>query len=216
MNLFFSVVLLGAVGFVAQAHWRNLALQRRLEAIRAHPFPQSVRMKFRDVRPDLDSAQEQQVFDGLRDYFILCAQARGRFVSMPSQVADDAWHAFILHTRYYRDFCTKAFGRFLHHTPAEAMSKQTLATEGIRRAWRLACALEQINPKQPDRLPRLFALDGALNISNGFRYDTRCTPGAGTYCASHIGCGSGCGGGSVSGSADSNSNCGGSGCGGGD
>lgn len=84
MNLFFSAVLLGAVGFVARAYWRNLALQRRLEAIRAHPFPQSVRMKFRGVRPDLDSAQEQQVFDGLRDYFILCAQARWRFVSMPS------------------------------------------------------------------------------------------------------------------------------------
>lgn len=211
MNLIVSTVFLALTAFVVQLYWRRLALQRRLEAIRAHPFPQSVRMKFRDTRPDLDSAQEQRVFEGLRDYFILCAQARGRFVSMPSQVADDAWHAFILHTRYYQDFCHKALGRFLHHTPAEAMSSQTLATDGIRRAWRLACALENINPKQPERLPRLFALDGALNIPNGFRYDTRCTPGSGRYCASHIGCGSG--GGGVSGSADSS--CGGGGCGGG-
>ena len=98
-------------------------------------------------------------------------------------------------------------------TPAEAMSSQTQATEGIRRAWRLACALEHINPKQPERLPRLFALDGALNIENGFRYDTRCTPGSGNYCASHIGCSSGCGGGSDSADGDGGS---GSGCGGGD
>jgi hypothetical protein len=214
VNLFFSAVLLGVVGYVGQRYWRDLMLQRRVEAIRAHPFPQSVRMKFRDVRPELDTVQEQQVFDGLRDYFILCAQAQGRFVAMPSQVADDAWHAFILHTRYYQDFCSKVFGRFLHHTPAEAMSTPTQATAGIQRAWRLACALEKINPKRPDRLPRLFALDGLLNIPNGFRYDTRCTPGSGNYCASHIGCGSGCGGGSDSGSADSG--CGGGGCGGGD
>ncbi len=136
-----------------------------------------------------------------------------------SQVADDAWHAFILHTRVYQDFCNKAFGRFLHHTPAEAMRTPTLATEGIRRAWRLACALEKINPEQPSRLPRLFALDGALSIPNGFRYDTRCRPGSGSYCASDIGCGSGCGGGSVSdstGAGCGGDGDGGGGCGGGD
>ena len=213
MYLIFSGVLLAGAAFIAYRTWRHQALRRRLDAIRAYPFPQSMRMKFRETRPHLDSAQEHRVFEGLRDYFIICAQARGRFVSMPSQVADDAWHAFILHTRYYQQFCNKAFGRFLHHTPAEAMSTQTLATEGIQRAWGLACALERIHPNKPDRLPRLFALDGALNIPNGFRYDTRCTPGSGSYCASHIGCGSGCGGGSVSGSADSGA--GGGGCGGG-
>lgn len=216
VNLLFSAILLAVAVFIGQRIWRRQALQRRLDAIRAHPFPQSVRLKFRDARPHLDSAQEHQVFEGLRDYFILCAQAQGRFVSMPSQVADDAWHAFILHTRYYQDFCSKAFGRFLHHTPAEAMRTRTLATEGIRRAWRLACALERVNPKQPERLPRLFALDGALNIADGFRYDTRCAPGSGNYCASHIGCGSGCGGGNGTDSADSGGGSCASGCGGGD
>jgi hypothetical protein len=212
VNPIFATVLLVTAGFIGQRVWRRHAQQRQLEMIRAYPFSQSMRLKFRDVRPDLDSAQEQRVFDGLRDYFILCAQARGRFVSMPSQVADDAWHAFILHTRVYQDFCNKAFGRFLHHTPAESMSSPTQATAGIQRAWNLACALEHINPRQPDRLPRLFALDGALNIENGFRYDTHCTPGSGKYCASHIG-GSGCGSGCGSGSVDSS--CGGDGGGGG-
>ena len=211
--MLFSTVLILLATFIAHRAWRYQTLHKRLQIIRAHPFPQSVRMKFRDAQPNLDSTQEQRVFEGLRDYFIFCAQARGRFVAMPSQVADDAWHAFILHTRYYQDFCHKAFGRFLHHTPAEAMSTQTLATEGIQRAWRLACVQERINPTQPERLPRLFALDGALEIPHGFRYDTRCTPGSGNYCASHIG-GSGCGSGGVScGSAGS---CGGGGCGGGD
>lgn len=212
MDPLLLLFLFTIAAFVAQRVWRRRREQARIAAVRTYPLPQSVRMKFRDARPDLEAAQEHQVFEGLRDYFTICAQARGRFVAMPSQVVDDAWHAFILHTRYYQDFCDKALGRFLHHTPAEAMSTPTLATEGIRRAWRLACALEKINPRQPERLPRLFALDAQLNIPNGFRYDTRCAPGSGNYCASHIGCSSGCGGGD-SGSAEGG--CGGGGCGGG-
>lgn len=213
MNLVLTAVIVAGAAFVVQRVWRRHMLERRVGMIRAHAFPQSVRMKFRDAQPDLDSTLEQRVFDGLRDYFVICAQARGRFVAMPSQVADDAWHAMILHTRHYQEFCNKAFGRFLHHTPAEAMTTQTMATEGIQRAWHLACGLERINPRQPDRLPRLFALDGALNIPNGFRYDTRCSPGSGTYCASHIGCGSACGAGSSGGADGGGGSCG-SGCGG--
>jgi hypothetical protein len=38
---------------------------------------------------------------------------------MPSQVANDQWHEFILHTRQYDAFCRQVFGRFMHRTPAE-------------------------------------------------------------------------------------------------
>jgi hypothetical protein len=138
-----------------------------------------------------------------------------RFVSMPSQVVDDAWHAFILFTRGYQSFCQRAFGRFLHHTPAEAMRSQTQAQDGIRRAWRLACLREGIDPGRPERLPLLFAIDGLLGIPNGFRYDLVCQPGAANsgYCASDIGCGGGCGASSSCGGSGE-SGCGGGGCGG--
>lgn len=73
-------------------------------------------------------------------------------VAMPSQVVDDGWHEFILFTRSYKSFCKKALGRFLHHTPTEAMRTPTSAQEGIKRAWRLACAKENNNPGKPNRL----------------------------------------------------------------
>jgi hypothetical protein len=135
-------------------------------------------------------------------------------VSMPSQVVDDAWHEFILFTRHYDKFCRAAFGRFLHHTPAEAMVSATQATLGIKRAWRLACAHEGIDREKPDRLPRLFAIDAALLIAGGFVYQLDCLAGGmpgNAYCASHVGCGGGCSGDSASG--DGSSGCGG-GCGG--
>jgi hypothetical protein len=118
------------------------------------------------------TAQRVLVFDGLREYFQLCREARNRLVAMPSQVVDDAWHEFILFTRQYQQFCERGLGRFLHHTPAEAMRSPTDAQDGIKRAWRLACRRDGIDPKAPQSLPLLFALDacsgspGVLSISS--------------------------------------------------
>lgn len=168
-------------------------------------------------RTELAPQQRQAVFRALGEYFHLCRMAGSRrMVSMPSQVVDDAWHEFILFTRNYDGFCQRALGRFLHHVPAEAMQTPIQAQDGIRRAWRLACMREGIDPKRPSRLPLLFSIDRDLGIADGFHYVPDCrqaisrSDSSGTvYCGSHVGCGSGCAGGCGGGSD------GGSGCGGG-
>lgn len=171
----------------------------QLAYIKGYHFHPSIRNKLLAKYPHLTDEQTHLVFRGLRDYFFMCNRAGSNMVAMPSQVVDDAWHEFILFTRAYKRFCRKALGRFLHHTPAEAMSTPTLASEGIKRAWRLACAKERIDPASPNRLPLIFAIDAMLGILNGFTYSTNCkdknspTSGSG-YCASHIGCSGGCAG----------------------
>jgi hypothetical protein len=35
----------------------------------------------------------------------------------PSPLVDDFWHAFLLHTKAYRQFCGENFNRFLDHQP---------------------------------------------------------------------------------------------------
>lgn len=180
--------------------------------IASYEFPNGLRRKFRETRPGLTAAQESQVFEGLRQWFMVCNRSGERFVSMPSQAVDDAWHAFILFTRNYDQFCRRAFGRFLHHTPAEAMADQTTASDGIKRAWRIACHLEKIDPRAPSRLPMLFAVDAVLAIPNGFHYELDCRSGSNAYCAGDIGCSSGCGS-SCGGESSGDSGCGG-GCGG--
>ncbi|MFI9718476.1 glycine-rich domain-containing protein [Streptomyces sp. NPDC052396] len=35
----------------------------------------------------------------------------------PSPLVDDFWHAFVLRTKDYADFCQAAFGKFVHHQP---------------------------------------------------------------------------------------------------
>ncbi|TXG99242.1 MAG: hypothetical protein E6R09_10435 [Rhodocyclaceae bacterium] len=199
--------------------WRNWQRAGRANFIAAFPLRERLDRRLAARRPELDEAQRDEVFEGLRDYFLICNLAGRRMVAMPSQAADDAWHEFILFTRQYDKFCAHAFGRFLHHTPAEAMSTPTQASDGLKRAWRLACAHEKIDPKAPERLPRLFALDAALGIAGGFVYQLDCLAASGGaagsgFCASHIGCSSGCSG--DSGSSDSSDGGGdGGGCGGG-
>ena len=35
----------------------------------------------------------------------------------PSSLCDEFWHAFILHTKTYADWCSRHLGRFVHHVP---------------------------------------------------------------------------------------------------
>lgn len=184
--------------------------KQRERFILTYEFPQRVKSKLKSTYPHLNDTHVEQVIRALKEYFIICNVAQKRMVSMPSQAVDLVWHEFILFTRIYEDFCRQGFGKYLHHTPAEAMKTPTLAQDGIKRAWRLSCVRESINLKSPERLPLLFAIDAELNIPDGFRYALDCSrsPDGSTYCASNIGCGGGCGG---DGDGD-----GGGGCGGGD
>ncbi|WP_299947842.1 hypothetical protein [uncultured Microbulbifer sp.] len=171
---------------------------RQLKFMEQFEFHPAIGRKVQERYPHLTNRDVDQVLKGLQNYFYICHQAGKRIVAMPSQAVDVAWHEFILFTRAYKQFCRKAQGRFLHHTPAEGMHTQILAQEGIKRAWRLACAKGNINPKKPNRLPLLFALDERLKIKGGFIYDITCgsaksrADGNNGYCAGDIGCTGGC------------------------
>lgn len=212
MAQFLIVAFIVIVCLTVIAIVKNARRLKRENLIDNFEFPASIAQKVNDKYPHLDSAEVDMVMDGLRGYFHICNIAGRKRVSMPSQVVDVAWHEFILFTRLYQNFCSRSFGRFLHHTPAEAMKSATEAQKGIKTAWRIACFRENIQPKSPHKLPLLFALDAKLNIPDGFNYALDCSKaGRHPYCGSHISCGSGCAG-SCSGD---NSGCS-SGCGGGD
>ena len=184
---------------------------RRRAFLLAYTFPAGVVHRLRRHHPQLTPIELEQVLAGLRDWFCVAQGAARRPVSMPSRIVDDAWHELILDTRAYREFCRAALGRQFDHVPAEAMRSPMQAQDGIRRAWRLACALERIDPHKPAKLPRLFALDAQLAIAGGFVYALDCADGRlAPHCASAIGCASGCGGSS----SDGGDGDGGGGCGG--
>jgi hypothetical protein len=217
---------------LAAVIWQMRVRGQREAHIRTFVLPKGLYDKLRAKHPDLSLKDCQLVAQGLRQFFLTYLKSGHQYVSMPSQVVDDLWHEFILYTKNYQQFCDKAFGRFMHHTPAAVMGSATQSNTGLRRCWWHACREENINPAKPTRLPLLFALDTKLNISNGFRYAADCgvarLRGAGPAAAGAgvIYCGGDFSSTSVDGSTDgfgdssssnggSDSGDGGSGCGGG-
>lgn len=220
---------------------RGRLLRLRREAfIREFELPRGLFEQLRKRNPALGLKECQLVSHALRQFFLAHLKSGRKYVSMPSQVADDLWHEFILNTRSYEQFCRRAFGKFLHHTPAVAVAGSAQSDAGLRRCWWFVCLEEHINPRKPTRLPLLFALDAKLDVPNGFRYVADCAMvrrqgadgSSNVQCGADLGSGydgsSGDGGSSSAGNGgndpgsggggdsggDSGGGCGGGGCGG--
>lgn len=174
MNFLGSVITIVFLLLFSTYIWRRWQRSVKAEYIRSYCFPPLLYEKLRKLRPELSDEDCQSVGRALRQFFLAYLYGGCRFVAMPSQIVDDLWHEQILYTRHYQMFCKKAFGRFLHHTPAAVLSKNRKTNSGLRRVWCLSCRQEKIDPRKPDRLPLLFAIDQKLNIVNGFVYTPDC------------------------------------------
>jgi hypothetical protein len=171
MNIFIAICLILIVFGVVILRRQTLA---RAEYIRTFVFPAGLIDKLAARRPELEVKDRQLVARALRQFFIAYLKSGRKFVSMPSQVVDDLWHEFILYTWHYDRFCKKAFGCFLHHTPAVVLGAHRQNNVGLRRVWWHACLDENIHPKRATRLPLLFAIDAKLHIAGGFHYVLNC------------------------------------------
>lgn len=178
-------VMLAAIGVRLFSVNRRL---KRAEYVRGYAWPPGLLDKLEGRHAGFTRKETALVSQGLRQFFLAYLQSGHQYVAMPSQVADELWHEFILYTRAYQAFCKEAFGSFLHHTPAVALSPgRTRDNSGLRRVWWFACKDESIDPRTPSRLPLLFALDTKLNIPGGYRYlpdcdELRRNGAAGTQC----------------------------------
>jgi hypothetical protein len=99
-------------------------------------FPEQVEQRCRHHHPDLTDREWKLVDQGLREWFLCCAWRDGEVLGMPSRLVDEAWHEFILDSLAYTDFCGRAFGEYLHHTPEMSMTTpMSGALDATSRAW---------------------------------------------------------------------------------
>jgi hypothetical protein len=82
-----------------------------------------------------------------------------------------------------------ALGYVPEHSPAQVLGKKAHYNDGLRRTWYWACCDESIDPRNPSRLPLLFAIDTKLDMPDGLRYAARPPAGplASTAQAFHYG-----------------------------
>ncbi len=213
------LAVLGWIGATALQAWTQ-SLRRQF--LREAQMPRFLAQKLCAAYPGLRPRDADLVLHGLRQFFIAHSRSGHRFVAMPSRIVDSAWHEFILHTQGYQRWCQVAFGRMLHHAPAEVLGKDPKRNDGLRRSWFWACKEESIDPRKPARLPVLFALDAKFAVAGGFLYQPDCSDidraaGSGVHCGSDFG-GNGGGSGDADGFGGSDSSGGdgdSGGCGGG-
>lgn len=63
----------------------------------------------------MSPAEADGAFRDMLAFLDMAAEGGGPHV--PTRRIDAAWHAFILHTRDYTDYCERRFGGYLHHQP---------------------------------------------------------------------------------------------------
>jgi len=165
-SLVLGVFLLSIIFYISRA----VKLSQRRNFIRHYRFPPGLLQKLQGPHPQIQAKDYALVAQALRQFFLAYLLSNKQPVAMPSRIADDLWHEFILYTKQYAEFCRLAFGEFFHHTPAAAMGAAKDSNTGLRRIWWHVCKEENIAPRKPLRMPLLFALDGKLNIKHGHRY----------------------------------------------
>ena len=166
VSLVLGLVLLSIIVYISRA----VKLSQRRNFIRHYKFPPGLLKKLQATHPQIQAKEFSLVAQALRQFFLAYLLSNKQPVAMPSRIADDLWHEFILYTKQYAEFCRLAFGEFFHHTPAAAMGAHKETNTGLRRIWWYSCKEENISPRKPLRMPLLFALDSKLNITRGHLY----------------------------------------------
>jgi hypothetical protein len=80
-----------------------------------------------DEGHDQDTAE--RIVEQALAFLMACARYPDGHLS-PSETVDAGWHAFILHTADYAEFCDRIAGRFIHHRPNDP-GEGTLGQQAI-------------------------------------------------------------------------------------
>lgn len=66
--------------------------------------------------PEIDQATARRIVGQTAAFIATSGRQPGQCLA-PSELVDYGWHAFILHTADYAEFCQRVVGRFVHHVP---------------------------------------------------------------------------------------------------
>ncbi|MFJ3496844.1 glycine-rich domain-containing protein [Streptomyces sp. NPDC086091] len=114
-----------------------------------------------DHWPEITDDQGIRGVEQLAAFLAVAATTSARVT--PSLRVDLFWHAFVLHTRAYADFCDALGGGFIHHVPDRGgVPDPGAGREAMRRtAGLLRTAGHRIDPE-------FWPLDGAADCTQSY------------------------------------------------
>lgn len=184
-----SVVVMD-IAFVARSRRHKL---EKIERLKIDPI---IWDQIRQQYPELGLKQRKLIEQGFKDYLALHVMQKQGY-AMPSHAVDLLWHTLLEHPQYYKQLCKEALGRALKHQPYDHTIALEVQRQQLFESWRYSCMLHEFNPRNSTQMPRLFAIDQALNWVDGQYFNLQdLTRDYGKYLQnqSSSSCGSSCGG----------------------
>ena len=152
--------------------------------------------KLKQQYPELSLKQRRLIELGFKDYLALHVMQKQAY-AMPSHAVDALWHVMLQYPIQYQQLCEQTIGRTLNHSPYDGTTRPEEQAKQLFEAWKYSCMLHGYNPSNTMQLPRLFAIDQALNWNNGQYFELeQMTKGYAKYLqdqsSSSSSCGSSC------------------------
>lgn len=122
--------------------------------------------KLKQQYPELSLKQRRLIELGFKDYLALHVMQKQAY-AMPSHAVDALWHVMLQYPKHYQQLCEQTIGRTLQHQPYDANITAADQNKQLFESWRISCQLHGFNPRNTSQLPRLFAIDQALNWQGG-------------------------------------------------
>jgi hypothetical protein len=116
------------------------------------------------VEERMSAALAERIVDQALAFLGACAQPHCESLA-PSDLVDLGWHAFVLHTKDYAEFCHRLAGRFLHHVPTEPSDPTAHGTTARATLARTVAAIDAAG----------FVVDAALWPAITDKCNVRCS-----------------------------------------
>lgn len=136
-----------------------------------YQFPEIVLKRWKAKYPHLSEAEYQLAQKSLLQFFEALFNNKTS-VAMVSEVADELWHEFILHTRAYCEFCEKIFGKYIHHNPTENNVEYDWRNKEIPNEFMNLYKFSLNSPFNiQSKVPLIFTIDELLKIKGGYQFN---------------------------------------------
>ncbi|MCU7722260.1 hypothetical protein ODJ79_00875 [Actinoplanes sp. KI2] len=113
--------------------------------------------------PELASGMPARILDQTVAFLGTCATSTEQLG--PSPLVDIGWHAFILYTREYAEFCHRIAGRFIHHVPDDSPTGDEWPTTPTSGPVTLAATVSAIGQAGYRVDPQLWSMAAASDCS---------------------------------------------------
>ncbi len=109
-----------------------LARVKRIDQENFESMMWKARQELELTGPKVDDEYVEKCILALKQYYVVALLDPNNFHAV-SDILDPFWHAHILHTKQYVEFCQDVFGEYMHHRPLD--HSKTVDVASVRRLY---------------------------------------------------------------------------------